>query len=178
MAWRSSGTTNASLVAALLRNSLLDPAHQAAMLAIDRADYAPTAPYEDAPQPLGFGATISAPHMHAMALAQLRAFARPGAQVLDVGSGSGYLTAVLGELVKPGGRVLGIEHVPELVALAEGNMRKSLAGSEALESGRVRFELGDGRLGVGGPWDAIHVGAAADDEVVDRLVATLGVPGR
>ena len=43
--------------------------------------------YLDTPLPLGWGATISAPHMHAYALELLRGWLRPGARVLDVGSG-------------------------------------------------------------------------------------------
>lgn len=67
-----------------------------AMLKTDRAFYVAERPYEDSPQVIGFDATISAPHMHAMALeALLPALRRPGpANVLDVGCGSGYFTAV------------------------------------------------------------------------------------
>ena len=45
--------------------------------------------YEDAPQTIGFAATISAPHMHAHALEYLVDHLKPGARVLDVGCGSG-----------------------------------------------------------------------------------------
>jgi SAM-dependent methyltransferase len=38
----------------------------------------------------------------------------PGASVLDVGSGSGYLLAVMARMVQPGGRVYGVEHIPEV----------------------------------------------------------------
>lgn len=47
--------------------------------------------YRDRPQPIGHNATLSAPHMHAIMLELLHAHARPGARVLDVGSGSGYI---------------------------------------------------------------------------------------
>ena len=53
-----------------------------------------TDPYMDAPQPIGFEATISAPHMHAMALEQLKVELVPGSRALDVGAfralGVGY----------------------------------------------------------------------------------------
>jgi hypothetical protein len=42
-------------------------------------------------QDIKFGATISAPHMHAIALEYLKDYVKPGNKVLDVGSGSGYL---------------------------------------------------------------------------------------
>jgi protein-L-isoaspartate(D-aspartate) O-methyltransferase len=70
--------------------------------------------YQDAPLPIGHQETISAPHMHATCLELLRGHLRPGARVLDVGSGSGYLAAAMGLMVSPGGRVLGIEKHPEL----------------------------------------------------------------
>jgi protein-L-isoaspartate(D-aspartate) O-methyltransferase len=57
--------------------------------------------YLDAPQPIGYGATISAPHMHAHVLEYLSDKLIPSAKVLDVGSGSGYLVAVMALLVLP-----------------------------------------------------------------------------
>jgi protein-L-isoaspartate(D-aspartate) O-methyltransferase len=112
-------------------------------------------------------------------------------RVLDIGSGSGYLTHVLAELVGEEGKVVGVEHIKELRDLGEANVRKSEEGRAFLERGRVRFVLGDGRKGwvekdgegegegkgeeVG--WDAIHVGAAAV-KVHEELVAQLRRPGR
>lgn len=68
-------------------------------------------------------------------------------RVLDIGSGSGYLTRVLAELVGEDGVVVGVEHIRELKELGEGNMRKSAEGRALLDSGRVRFRMGDGRRG-------------------------------
>jgi len=62
------------------------------MLAVDRGAFAENAAYKDSPQLIGFGVTISAPHMHAMCLEVLSSHLRPGARALDVGSGTGYLT--------------------------------------------------------------------------------------
>jgi protein-L-isoaspartate(D-aspartate) O-methyltransferase len=56
-----------------------------------------TAVHPPSPQYLGFEATISAPHMHAYALELLQDHLKPGARVLDVGCGSGYLTACFGK---------------------------------------------------------------------------------
>lgn len=225
MAWRSSGTSNEELVENLWRNKLItDPVVKSAFQKVDRAHYAPSFPYEDSPQPIGHNATISAPHMHANAVETLLPFLLPktddesqqsaqGAKkvigqpgrprrVLDIGSGSGYLTHVLAELVGENGVVVGLEHIPELKELGERNMAKSKEGKALLESGRARFRVGDGRKGwaepsptstqpgVGGPadaeaptkqeeggWDAIHVGAAAA-ELHDELVQQLRSPGR
>ena len=117
--------------------------------------------------------------MHAMAAESLLSYLHPDARVLDIGSGSGYLTHVLANLVKPNGTVVGVDHIQELVDLAKENMSKSTDGKEALKSGQVKFIKADGRLGwlEGGPYDAIHVGAAADEahkELIDQLKA----PGR
>lgn len=149
---------------------------------VDRAHYAPAMPYEDSPQFIGHAATISAPHMHANACESLLPYLRPGARVLDVGSGSGYLTHVLAELVKPGGAVVGVEHIQALADLGKKNTEKSAEGRELLEKGGIVFVKGDGRKGWTGEggeegWDAIHVGAAAagiHQELVDQLKA----PGR
>ena len=62
---------------------------------VDRKHYAPSNPYVDSPQTLGFGATISAPHMHAYALEYLEKNLRKAKKALDVGSGTGYLTAAM-----------------------------------------------------------------------------------
>jgi protein-L-isoaspartate(D-aspartate) O-methyltransferase len=69
--------------------------------------------------------------------------------VLDVGSGSGYLTGILHHLVSEGGadgRVVGIEHISELVAFGEENLRKDGLGS-AIDSKSILLVDGDGRQG-------------------------------
>jgi protein-L-isoaspartate(D-aspartate) O-methyltransferase len=137
--------------------------------------------------------------MHASAAESLLPYLNPGNRVLDVGSGSGYLTAVLAELVSPaetpgtstvggvkeGARVVGLEHIKALRDLGEGNLGKGERGRQLLERGLVEFVVGDGRKGwkegcgdvekVG--WDAIHVGAAAS-ELHGELVEQLRRPGR
>lgn len=117
--------------------------------------------------------------MHASACESLLTYLKPGSTVLDIGSGSGYLTHVLAELVKPGGTVIGVDHIQPLVDLATANMGKSEEGKGLLESGTVKFVKADGRLGYkdGAPYDAIHVGAAAamhHKELEEQLKA----PGR
>ncbi|KAF2751618.1 protein-L-isoaspartate O-methyltransferase [Sporormia fimetaria CBS 119925] len=180
MAWRSHGDTNTELVNNLKDNGLIkDERVREAMLKVDRAHYAPRSPYEDAPQPIGHKATISAPHMHANACESLLPFLYPGARVLDIGSGSGYLTAVFANLVGPSGAVIGIDHIQPLVDMAETNMRKSEEGRKMLNLGHVRFVKADGRNGFKdeAPYDAIHVGAAASEHQKE-LEEQLKAPGR
>ncbi|KAF9731255.1 hypothetical protein PMIN06_004995 [Paraphaeosphaeria minitans] len=182
MAWRSSGTSNESLITNLSRNGLIKSERvKEAMMKVDRAHYAPSHrdAYEDSPQPIGHHATISAPHMHASACETLLPYLQPGARVLDIGSGSGYLTAVLANLVGPSGAVVGIDHIQPLVDMAAQNMAKSEAGRAMLDSGQVKFVKGDGRKGWAGaaPYDAIHVGAAAAEHHTE-LSEQLKAPGR
>ena len=117
--------------------------------------------------------------MHAAAAESILPFLHPSARVLDIGSGSGYLTHVLGKLVEPGGQVVGVDHIQQLVDLANENMAKSHNGKGKLGSGQVKFVKADGRLGwkEGAPYDAIHVGAAAA-EAHSVLIDQLKAPGR
>ncbi|KAG0320376.1 hypothetical protein BGZ99_004534 [Dissophora globulifera] len=178
MAWRCSGLSNADLVNRLVQAKLVHTeAVKQAMLAVDRGHFSKYKPYEDAPQTIGYNSTISAPHMHAAALESLSPFLFPGAKVLDVGSGSGYLTACMAEMVGPQGRVVGVEHIPELVVKSEENTKKGHL--DFMEEKRLAFYTADGRTGYrqDAPYDCIHVGAAADsmhEELVDQLKA----PGR
>lgn len=68
---------------------------------VDRANHAPQRPYDGTPQAIGFGQTISAPHMHAHALELIVPAIRKSENptLLDVGCGSGYLTAAMGRMV-------------------------------------------------------------------------------
>ncbi|KAJ6263752.1 hypothetical protein Dda_2323 [Drechslerella dactyloides] len=180
MSWRSSGGTNAELVENMRRNGLIESsATYEAMLKVDRGNFAGVNPYQDAPQGIGFGATISAPHMHSHACEEIIDYLKPGASILDVGSGSGYLVAVMAHMVQPGGHVVGIEHIQELVDLSIANLRKDPQLSRWLDDGTITIVRGDGRRGfpTGAPYNAIHVGAAAK-EVHGDLVEQLARPGR
>ena len=76
---------------------------------------------------------------------------------LDIGSGSGYLTACMAEMVGPEGKVIGVEHIKELVDMAQQNVAKHK--KHLLESNRIKFVAGDGRLGYPseGPYDCMYV---------------------
>lgn len=107
----------------------------------------------------------------------LRDKLKPGAHVLDVGSGSGYLTACFYRYIKSKGdnvntRIVGIEHQKTLVELSKANLNSD--DRCMLESGTMIIVEGDGRKGhpAVAPYDAIHVGAAAPDtptELINQL---------
>jgi protein-L-isoaspartate(D-aspartate) O-methyltransferase len=170
-----SSTGNLSLVNHLIKQKIVTSQAVAdCMASVDRGYYSSENPYADKPQGIGYMATISAPHMHAYALELLRDHLANGSRVLDVGSGSGYLTVCFAKMMNdPKGVVYGIEHIPELVKLSIANVKKS-PDADLLTSGRVVLKEGDGRKGMKefAPFDAIHVGAAAEklpQELVDQL---------
>ncbi|MCO5605743.1 hypothetical protein L7F22_059927 [Adiantum nelumboides] len=118
-------------------------------------------------------------HMqHAYCLSLLSDYLKPGSTVLDVGSGSGYLTAVFAIMVGENGRAVGVEHIPELVQRSIEAIKKGKA-AHLLESGKLSIHASDGKLGYpdGAPYDAIHVGAAAA-VVPKALMAQLKPGGR
>uniref|UniRef100_A0A8C5MQA8 Protein-L-isoaspartate O-methyltransferase n=1 Tax=Leptobrachium leishanense TaxID=445787 RepID=A0A8C5MQA8_9ANUR len=178
MAWTSSGKTHADLIGNLRKNSVIKSQHvYDVLLATDRAHYIQHFPYMDSPQSIGYKATISAPHMHAHALELLEEKLTEGASALDVGSGSGYLTACFARMVGNTGKVVGIEHIEHLISNAIQNVQRD--DPTLLSSGRIQFVVGDGRLGYPdeGPYDAIHVGAAAAT-VPQELLKQLKPGGR
>ncbi|KAF7912436.1 uncharacterized protein EAF01_001457 [Botrytis porri] len=204
MAWTCSGRTNAELINNMWNAGLIHSEKiREAMISVDRTHYTPSEylAYEDSPQSIGHQATISAPHMHASALECLLPYLGEGKRVLDVGSGSGYLTAVMAELVLPsshphssrrnpagaeseGGKwkVVGLEHIKALRDMGETNVMKSEQGRKWIKEKNVEFVVGDGREGWKDSdgqegWDAIHVGAAAT-EIHEALIEQLRSPGR
>lgn len=178
MEWRAHGSSNDNLVTQLKSMGIIKSDRVAeAMRRVERANYSPRSPYVDSPQHIGYGVTISAPHMHAHALEMLKNDLKEGSVALDVGSGSGYLTACMAELVGKTGKVVGIDHIAELVELSKANIMKGNA--DLLKDERVVMVTGDGRLGYPkeGPYDAIHVGAAANP-VPPALIEQLKPGGR
>ena len=173
VAGRLHGADNADLVRLLrLSGAIHTDRVERVMKQVDRGNYCYQNPYTDRPQPIGFGATISAPHMHAYALETLSSRLQPGASALDIGSGSGYLTACLALMVGDRGLVVGIDHIEQLVGRSRRNIEKDQPG--LISSGRVQLVTGDGRLGYAAraPYDVIHVGAAAavlPELLVDQL---------
>ena len=184
MAWRSHGKSNADLVSKLQANGIIKKDGVAeAMRKTDRKHYIEYNPYNDSPQSIGYQATISAPHMHAYALEILhdQLTSKESVSALDVGSGSGYLTACFARMMGKNGKAFGIEHIEELVKKSIENIKKD--DPDLLLSGRVTLKKGDGRLGYDPEnkqtelYDAIHVGAAAP-QVPQPLLDQLRKGGR
>ncbi len=127
--------------------------------------------YEDTPLPIGYGQTISAPHMVAMMTEALKP--ERGNKVLEIGTGSGYQTAILAEVVGKEGHVWTIERIKELVEFAKENLRR------AGYADRVTVIHGDGSLGyeAAAPYDRIMV-TAASPKVPEPLLNQLKPEGR
>src|SRR5277367_6080622 len=136
------GITNASVLAAMTKV----PRHE--FVPEHLADKA----YEDHPLPIGYNQTISQPYIVALMTELLQL--TPGAKVLEVGTGSGYQTAILAEV---GAEVYSMEIVEPLAKESAERLRR-------LGYGRIHVKHGDGYVGwlEESPFDAIIVTAAAD----------------
>ena len=91
--------------------------------------------------PIGYGQTISQPLVVAFMLEQLEP--KEGDKILDIGSGSGWTTALLAEIVGSKGKVIAIDIVPELVEFGEKNVAKY----DFIKSGIAEFICADGSKG-------------------------------
>ncbi len=141
------------------------------MRAVRREDFLPTGQRAlaatDGPLPLGDGQTSSQPRTVAAMLRLLDL--EPGHSVLDVGAGSGWTTALLGRVVGPRGRVVGVEIVPRLAAWGAANLAAQEMGWTELRAAEP------GMLGwpEGAPYDRVLVSAEAR-ELPHALVDQLG----
>ena len=156
------------LIYHLIHNSrvLNNPLVKSAFEAVDRADFVPPdyqmEAYEDYPLPIGHRQTISQPTTVAFMLELLDP--RPGQKILDLGSGSGWTTALLANIVGEKGRVYGVELVPELVEYGKKNLAKY--GFKNAQIHQAGEELG---MPSEAPFDRILVSAAADKLHQDLL---------
>ena len=166
------------MVENLVRDGVLENlAFRAALLSIDRADFVPETlrarAYLNEALPLGYGSTISQPWTIAFMLNLLEP--ESGERILDIGSGSGYQTALLAYLVNQGdghhkGRVFGLELVPEL---AKQSLR-NLAKYQFVHHGVIEIHCLNAERGylAGAPFDKIiaaaclPAGRRADQESV------------
>jgi protein-L-isoaspartate(D-aspartate) O-methyltransferase len=159
------------LAEALRRQGITDIRVLEAIRSLDRSEFVPeevrSAAGMDTPLPIGHGQTISQPYVVAVMTEALNP--QPGERVLEIGTGSGYQTAVLSRLC---GEVYTVEVLP---ALAESARERLLR----LGCQNVRFQVGDGTAGwpEEGPFDAI-IGTAAPERLPPALYQQLRPGGR
>lgn len=164
----------------IARRGIDNPAILDAMCAVPREEFIAEAArqwaYEDCPLPIEEGQTISQPYIVA-AMIDAAAIG-PGDRVLEVGAGSGYAAAILGQIAD---RVFAIERHESLARRARERMI-------ALGYANVDIRTGDGTKGLvrEAPFDAILVAAAGPDIPTalksqlapgGRLVMPVGIPG-
>jgi protein-L-isoaspartate(D-aspartate) O-methyltransferase len=203
-AWNCHGRNQRDMVDRLRQaNIVRTEAVQRVMNQVDRQYYCPIGTpssmfYQDSPLSIGLGQTISAPHMHAHVLEEMVPYLvapaagkdvegpdddLPPVALLDVGCGSGYLTACMGRWLHPKsssssatptsttaaksilgrhGKVYGIDVHRDLVERTRANMERA-GDDDLLSNGVVTLQAANGWLGLpeAAPFDAIHVGAAA-----------------
>ena len=150
------------LIAELIQGGWLkSPKIIAAFQKIKRADFLPEdmkdLAEENEALPIGYGQTISQPLVVAFMLELLEPKERE--KILDIGSGSGWTTALLAEIVGQNGKVIAIELVPELKDFGEKNTAKY----NFIEKGIAEFICAGGSKGYSkeSPYDKILASATA-----------------
>lgn len=155
----------------IVRRGVTDPAVLEAMRRVPRHLFVPSdmieSAYDDTPLPIGCGQTISQPYIVASMTEQVGLTS--SSKVLEIGTGSGYQTAVLAEIAR---KVYSIELLSALADRAERILNN-------LYPATVRLQTGDGNDGwpEEAPFDAIMVTAAAD-KIPSKLLNQLTVNGR
>lgn len=127
----------------------------------------------DLPLGIGYGQTISQPATVAFMLEKLQP--EPGEKILDVGSGSGWTTAWLAQIVGADGHIYGVDRICELINFAAANINKY----NFIKKGSVQIFCTDGYKGLPefSPFDKILVSAAAE-EIPSELLKQLKIGGR
>ncbi|MBN2478374.1 protein-L-isoaspartate(D-aspartate) O-methyltransferase [Candidatus Micrarchaeota archaeon] len=132
-----------------------------AFLEVDRKYFIPknfqSDAYSDNAYPIGSGQTISAPSVIAHMLEKL--YLNGGMNVLEIGTGSGYNTALISSIVGKKGKVVTVERIKELSSLAENNIKNS-----GLDAGNIELAVGDGTEGY------------FESSPYDRVIVTGGIP--
>jgi protein-L-isoaspartate(D-aspartate) O-methyltransferase len=159
------------LAEALRRQGISDARVLEAIRRLDRSEFVPEdvrrAAGLDSPLPIGHGQTISQPYVVAVMTQALNL--QPGERVLEIGTGSGYQTAVLAQLC---GEVYSIEVLPALAEPARERLTR-------LAFRNVHYRVGDGTAGwpEEAPFDAI-IGTAAPERLPPALYQQLRPGGR
>jgi len=144
---------------------ITDPRVLKVMTEIPREEFIPepykSQAYADGPVPIGMDQTISQPYIVALMTQELRV--DPDCEVLEIGTGSGYQTAVLSSLVK---KVYTIERFRQLSESAQAVLAR-------LDIKNVEFYIGDGSCG----WPPTETfGGRPQEKCFDRIMITAAVP--
>lgn len=146
-----------------------------AFKSIDRGDFVPeplrNQAYLDYPLPIGYGQTISQPSTVVFLLNELQP--QPGEKILDLGSGSGWTTALLASIVGETGEVIGAEIIPELVEYSQINLTKyNFSQAKIAQASEKQLGLPEQM-----PFDRILV-SATTSTVPQELIDQLQIGGR
>ncbi len=166
-------SNNSDMVDYLLAGGYLDDVTAKAMRAVDRRLFVPqdATPYAyfDIPLHIGYGQTCSAPSI--VAIMSWRLGIKKEHRVLEIGTGSGYQTAILAKLA---GKVVTMEMIPEFVEKAKKNVKGAIGSID-----NITFIQGDGTRGCNehAPFDRIIVTAAAP-KIPSALESQLAPAGR
>lgn len=142
---------------------------------IDRKDFVLEKYHKDAygdhPLPINYGQTISQPSVVAFMLEKLNP--QKGDKILDLGSGSGWTTALLSNLVSSTGEVIGVEKIPELVEIGQKNLAKyNFKNAKIVQAKNQVFGYPEKA-----PYEKILVSASAK-EIPKNLVKQLKLGGK
>ena len=152
---------------------------------IDRKDFVideyKNSAYVDEALPIGEGQTISQPYTVAFMLELLQP--KSGNKILDIGSGSGWQTALLAEIVGKHGKVYSIEIIPELCKFGKENISKYNFIEKSLPAGRQGIvecfhQSAENGLPEKAPLDGIIAAAALDEKVPEQWFNQLKTGGR
>lgn len=184
MAWRSSGTTNDELVDNLKRFGVISSATiERGFRQVDRKHFVPEEHIDVAhsDQPLKQGNVhISAPHVYGSALEALELLPDVSLSFLNIGSGTGYLSCIVADILGPGSLNYGIDIHDDVVAYSMANINKwkKASGKPIQDLPRIQIIHGNGlcvsksgesMLG----FDRIYIGAAAERSNLPNLTKLL-----
>ena len=155
-------------------HTLVTPIIERAFREIDRGWFCRETPYYDAAIDIGCKMCISSPHMHIWYLELSKDLIGNAKKILDVGTGTGYLAAILARLA-PNAEVYGLEYYDSLTHAAANTIRRYLPK----EASRISFITTDGEKGYleGAPYDIITVGFMCE-EIPQPLIDQLKLGGR
>jgi protein-L-isoaspartate(D-aspartate) O-methyltransferase len=126
--------------------------------------------YSDTPLDIGYGQTISAPHMVAIMCEDLDL--KKGQKILEIGSGSGYHAAIISKIIGNKGHVFSVERISSLVTFAKKNL---------INTGIKNVDIieGDGSIGFieKAPYDRIYV-TCASPKIPPQLIKQLNDLGK